>query len=96
MYQELGIIFSIVLLLLFFLWVRSNVRLSDNCPKCGNNTYVKRVPRSFITKYLLFFIAPKKLRCNKCWKDFYQLWGPDKPEQLGKKSSTGVEAQLAQ
>lgn len=94
MYQELGILFSVVVSIAILIWFRANIRLSDNCPKCGTNTYVKRVPRNLITKYLLFAFSPKKLRCNKCWKDFYQLWGPDKPEQMGKKSASGVHAQV--
>ena len=71
---ELLVIISVFLLIIFLLWVKANVRFSDNCPKCGSNLNVKRVPRSFLIKYFLFVLNPRRLRCEKCWKFFYQIF----------------------
>lgn len=74
METELLTLFMIAVLLIVFIWIRNNVRFSDNCPKCGNNVHVKRVPRSFITKYFLFMLNTRRLRCDKCWRFFYQIF----------------------
>ena len=71
---ELLVIISVSLLIILLLWVKANVRFSDNCPKCGSNLNVKRVPRSFLVKYLLFVFNTRRLRCDKCWKFFYQVF----------------------
>lgn len=80
MVEEISILVAVFLILVTFFLVRGNVRLSDNCPKCGNNNHVKRVSRSFLTKYLFFVFGARKLRCSKCWKNFFQLWAVRKPD----------------
>jgi hypothetical protein len=47
---------------------------SNICPKCKSSKEVKRLKRSFITKYLLFFLHIRKNRCQRCIKTFYQLF----------------------
>ncbi len=45
-----------------------NTRLS--CPKCKNfETY--RVPRGFIFKTLMPWVAVKRYKCYKCFNKFY-------------------------
>ena len=80
MVQEISLLVGILVLLISFFWLRGNVRLSENCPKCGNNIHVKRVSRNFITKYVFFIFGARKLRCSKCWKNFFQLWAINKPD----------------
>ena len=80
MIAEISILLAVVFALILLYWIKGNIRLSDNCPQCGNNNHVKRVSRSILTKYLFFMFGARKLRCSKCWKSYFQLWALSKPD----------------
>lgn len=43
------------------------------CPRCGHY-FQYRMPRSFVVRYLLFFLPLSKYFCGNCLKSRY-VWG---------------------
>ncbi len=70
----------ILVLSLFVWWLTKKTTLTEACPKCKSALHVKRINRGPLSKYFLFFMFAKKLRCSKCWKEFYQLFALYKPD----------------
>ncbi len=77
---EIYYFITLIISLALVWWIFKNATLTNACPKCGSNVYVKRVNRGVVSKYILFFMFAKKLRCSKCWKEYYQLFGVYKPD----------------
>lgn len=63
---------------------------TKTCPYCGRDqSAAERIPRSWVTRSLLFFVPNRAYRCLGCRKKFIKIgvdWSPLKPGSYSEKS----------
>ncbi len=64
----------VILVIILFFWVKKNVTLSANCPKCKIKDYIIRKPRTFLMKNVFFMFRLRKLTCKRCTITFYEAF----------------------